>query len=612
MNLDKVIDEYLSKADWRVKENSNTNYSNPGLQGHLAQTAVAHYSLNNMYKGKIAEAHKKCFIHVHDLGNALIGYCAGWSIEDLLRKGFNCDGRFIWSDPPKHLDAVCGQINNFIFTMAGEWAGAQALNSVDTFLAPFVKEDKLSYRQVKKTLQQLIYNLNVKTRVQMQAPFSNFSFDITVPKDLQSRKVIIGGKELDYTYGDCQKEMDIINKAFIEAMIEGDRKGSPFTFPIPTYNITKNFPWGSETAKNIFTFCDEIGTPYLQNFINSDLNPEDIRSMCCRLQLDKRQLIKNTGGIFGSGDYTGSLGVVTLNLSRIGFMSRQIAYNGKEYKTILKPFDDLQNTIEELKDKYKEHELMTSIFFAMISYFMDLAKESLVIKRSVVQENYEKNMTPYTNRYLEGFWNHFNTIGVNAGQECCLNMFGYGIDNPKGNEFIQETLKFMLSKLQDYQEEHKDYYKDMGKGLLWNLEATPAEGTGTRFAIHDLREFNEEIITANGLQLEYYTNSTQLPQDFTDNIYEVFDNQNTIQPLYTSGTVQHIYLNEPVHSWEVVESLVKKIFTNYKLPYVSIAPNLCVCPICGRLYKTYEYCPNNHTEEQLKEAIRRGAKVINE
>ena len=610
MNLNKVIDEYISEADWRVKENSNTNYSFAGLQGHITQTGIANYALDTMYKGKIAEAHKKCFIHVHDLGHAMIGYCSGWSIEDLIKKGFNCDDRFVWSDPPKHLDSACGQINNFIFTTSGEWAGAQALNSVDTYLSPFIKEDNLSYERVKKILQQLIYNLNVKTRVQMQAPFSNFSFDITVPKDLKNKKVIVGGRELDYTYNDCQKEMDIINKAFIESMIEGDRHGKPFTFPIPTYNITKDFPWDSQLAEDIFTFADEIGTPYLQNFINSDLNPEDIRSMCCRLQLDKRELVKNTGGFFGSGDYTGSLGVITLNLSRIGYMSRKIAFDGKEFKMILKPFEDLQEIINNLKNKYVEEKLMNEIFFAMIKYFMNIAKESLVIKRRVVQEMFDRNMMPYTKRYLEGFWNYFNTIGVNAGQECCLNMFGYGIDNPNGNKFIQSVLDFMLFELQDYQEEYKDYYNKINKGLLWNLEATPAEGAGTRFAIHDLEDFNEEIITANGSQLTYYTNSTQLPQDYTDNIFKIFENQNTLQPKYTSGTVQHIYMNEPVHNWKVTQSVTQKLFTHYELPYISFAPNLCICPVHGRLPKTYEYCPYDHTEEELNDVIKRGATVI--
>lgn len=610
MNLNKIIDEYISEADWRVKENSNTNYSFAGLQGHIAQTGLANYALDTMYKGKIAEAHKRCFLHLHDLGSPLVGYCAGFSLEDFIKTGFNCDDRFVWSDPPGHFSSLCGQLNNFIFTMSGEWAGAIAMNSVDTYFAPFIKEDNLSFRQVKKELTELIYNLNVKTRVQMQAPFSNFSLDITVPKDLKNKKVIVGGKELDYTYGDCQKEMDMFNKAFIEVMIEGDRKGKPFTFPIPTYNITQDFPWGSQVAEDIFTFCDEIGTPYLQNFINSDLNPEDVRSMCCRLSLNVKELRKNTGGFFGSGDYTGSIGVVTLNLSRIGYMSRKMAYDGKEFKMILRPFEELQQEIKNLKTQYAEEKLMLEIFFTMVKYFMGLAKESLIIKRKVVQENYDRNMMPYTKRYLEGFWNHFNTIGVNAGQECCLNMFGYGIEDQRGNEFIQSVLNFMLDQLKEYQVEYKDYYKEIGKGLLFNIEATPAEGTGTRFAIHDLEDFNGEIVTANGKQLKYYTNSTQLPQDYGENIYDVFDKQNKIQPLYTSGTVQHIYMNEPVHNWQVIQSLVKKLFENYRLPYISIAPNLCICPVHGRLPKTYEYCPHKHTEEELQDAIKRGAKVI--
>jgi len=610
LNQNKVIEDYISETDWRVKENSNTNYSFAGLQGHLAQTDIAKYALDTMYKGKIAEAHKRCFFHIHDLGNAMIGYCAGWGIEDLIREGFNCDDRFMWSNPPKHFSTACGQINNFIFTLAGEWAGAQALNSVDTYLAPFIKEDKLSYKEVKAGIERLIFDLNAKTRVQLQTPFSNFSLDINVPKDLKNKKVIVGGKELDYTYSECQKEMDMFNQAFIEVMLDGDGKNKPFTFPIPTYNITKDFPWDSKLAKMLFAFCDEIGTPYLQNFINSDLNPEDVRSMCCRLSLDKRELIKNTGGFFGSADFTGSLGVVTLNLSRIGFMAKKMAFENKEYRVILRPFDDLQEQIQQLKNIYSETELMYKIFYTMIDYFMDLAKQSLVIKRQEVQKNIDRNMMPFTKRYLKGLWNHFNTIGVNAGQECVMNMFGYGIENPEGSQFIQNVLKHMLNNLQNYQVEYKDYYKEMGKGLLWNLEASPAEGAGTRFAIHDLEDFNEEIITANGKQLKYYTNSTQLPQDFGKNIFEVFDNQNDIQPLYTSGTVQHIYLNEPIHNWRTIQNLVKKLFTYYKLPYISIAPNLCVCPIHGRLPKTYEYCPYDHTEKEIQEVINRGGVIF--
>lgn len=402
----------------------------------------------------------------------------------------------------------------------------------------------------------------------------------------------------------------MINKAFITVMIRGDARRKPFTFPIPTYNITRDFPWDSETAELLFTFADEIGTPYFQNFINSDLDPSDIRSLCCRLRLDVRELEKNTGGLFGSGDYTGSLGVVTLNLARIGYMSRKIAYDNREFKDLLKLFPELQKTIKELKAEFKEEELMFKVFFAMIDYFMDLGKDSLLIKREKVEDMLDRNMMPYTNKYLPGLWNHFNTLGVNAGHECCLNMFGYGIDDPRGNEFMQDVLKHMLNRLSDYQEEYKDYYPDVGKGLLFNLEATPAEGTGTRFALHDLREFNGDIITANGRQQEYYTNSTQLPQDYGDNVFEVFDNQDALQTLYTSGTVLHVYLNEPVHNWKVIQSLVKKLFTYYRLPYISIAPDLCICPIHGKLPKTYEYCPYDHTEEEIEEARKKGAIII--
>jgi len=607
MNTLKLITDYIDENDWRVKENSNTNYSFAGLQGHIASACISDYALNTMYKGKIAEAHKRCFFHLHDLGSAVIGYCTGWGTETLVKEGFNMDNRFVWSNPPKHFNTLLEQINNFIFTLAGEWAGAQALNSFDTFLAPFIREDNLTYNDVKKSIQNLIFNLNVKTRVQMQSPFSNISVDIVPPKDIKYRNVIVGGKELEYTYADCQKEMDMLNKALIEVMLEGDSKGKPFTFPIITYNIGVDFPWDSEIAEDIFKLGDEIGSCYYQNFISSGLNPDDVRSMCCRLSLDTRELKRNTGGIFGSSDSTGSIGVVTLNLPRMAFMAKKIAMDNKTFKNILEPFDDLVDSIDKLKTKYKKEELMIKIFYVMIDYFMNLAKNSLVIKRNKVEEMYKLNMMPYTSRYLKTFKNHFNTIGVNGGHECLLNLFGYGIETEQGNKFMSEVLQHMLDNLSDYQEEYSNFYGD-NTGLLFNLEATPAEGTGTRFAKHDLDDFNNEIITANGHQLPYYTNSTQLPQDYTENIFDVFENQNSLQPLYTSGTVQHIYLNEPVHNWKTSQNLIRKLFEHYKLPYVSLSPNICVCPIHGRLPKTYEYCPYDHTPEEIEELKNRGYK----
>lgn len=607
MNTLKLITDYIDENDWRVKENSNTNYSFAGLQGHIASACISDYALNTMYKGKIAEAHKRCFFHLHDLGSAMIGYCTGWGTETLVKEGFNMDNRFVWSNPPKHFNTLLEQINNFIFTLAGEWAGAQALNSFDTFLAPFIREDNLTYDEVKKSIQNLIFNLNVKTRVQMQSPFSNISVDIVPPKDIKYRNVIVGGKELEYTYADCQKEMNMLNKALIEVMLEGDSKGKPFTFPIITYNIGVDFPWDSEIAEDIFKLGDEIGSCYYQNFISSGLNPDDVRSMCCRLSLDTRELKRNTGGIFGSSDSTGSIGVVTLNLPRMAFMAKKIAMDNKTFKNILEPFDDLVDSIDKLKTKYKKEELMIKIFYVMIDYFMNLAKNSLVIKRNKVEEMYKLNMMPYTSRYLKTFKNHFNTIGVNGGHECLLNLFGYGIETEQGNKFMSEVLQHMLDNLSDYQEEYSNFYGD-NTGLLFNLEATPAEGTGTRFAKHDLDDFNNEIITANGHQLPYYTNSTQLPQDYTENIFDVFENQNSLQPLYTSGTVQHIYLNEPVHNWKTSQNLIRKLFEHYKLPYVSLSPNICVCPIHGRLPKTYEYCPYDHTPEEIEELKNRGYK----
>lgn len=627
--LVRDVDDYINRQDWRVNENSNTNYSFAGLQGHLAGLDLTEYALETIYTGEMSKAHIDNIIHIHDMSHPLVSYCCGYGMEMMVKEGFNCGPNYVHSSPAKHLDALFGQINNFIFTMSGEWAGAQALNSVDTYCAAFIKNDNMTYDEVRRVVRQLVYNLNVKTRVSMQSPFTNFSVDLTVPDDLRHKKAIIGGVEMDFTYGDCQEEMNLFNEVLADVMMEGDALHNIFTFPIITYGITNNFPWNSKLAEKIFTFADEANSPYFSNFINSDMSQSDVRSMCCRLRLDMRELIKSSGGLFGSGDSTGSNGVVTLNLSRIGYMTRILSdfddsstewdrtdiladnykpADGKRYvvniqnerravRDIIEHYPELNARINiELRKKDVNTKIV--IYTMMIQYFMDIARKALLIKRELVQNSIDRGLVPYTKRYLGNIDNHFNTIGVNAGHEMCLNMLDKGIESDDGRDLAIYTLQYMLNKLSDYQE------IDNGK-LLWNLEATPAEGAGTRFAKGDRSTF-KGIITGAATNMEFYTNSTQLPDSYTENIYEVFDHQEALQTLYTSGTVQHVYMNEPVHNWKVVQSLVKKLFTNYKLPYISISANITICPICGRLHHTSEYCPNNHTQEQIDELVKKG------
>lgn len=606
-NIKSKVEDYLSQADWRVAENSNTRYSFAGLQGHIANEGLSAWALDTIYTGEISRAHADGLYHIHDISHPIVAYCAGWSLEELIREGFNCGTNFVYSEPAKHLDSLYGQLNNFIFTMTGEWAGAQALNSLDTFSAAFIKKDNMTEDQVRRVVRQLIFNLNIKTRIAMQSPFSNVSIDLTVPHDLKDKRVIIGGEDQGFTYGDCQEEMNLFNKVLATIMMEGDGMHKIFTFPIITYSITKDFPWDSELAEIIFKFADEANSPYFSNFINSDQSQDDVRSMCCRLRLDLRELIKAGGGLFGAGDKTGSIGVVTLNLSKIAYISRVLVKNDKgehdyeKAREILNHYPELKSMVRVQINNAENEDKDTTlrvIYFMMIRYFMDLARKSLLIKRDRCQDSLDMGLMPYTKKYLGNFNSHFNTLGVNAGHEACLNALGVGIDDPAGKEFMVETLNFMLQRLSDYQE------SDNGK-LLWNLEATPAEGAGTRFAKKDRADFNE-IITGAGTNGSFYTNSTQLPDDYSENIFEVFDHQDALQPLYTSGTVQHIYMNEPTHNWKVIQNLVKKLFTNYRLPYISISPDICVCPIHGKLPHTYEYCPYEHTEEEIQALIRQG------
>ena len=599
-NVNKTVEDYLSQADWKVSENSNTRYSFAGLQGHIANEGLSAWALDKVYTGEISKAHEDGLYHIHDISHPIVAYCAGWSLEEIIRDGFNCGPNFVYSEPAKHLDSLYGQLNNFIFTMTGEWAGAQALNSLDTYSAAFIKKDHMTYEQVRRILRQFIFNLNIKTRIAMQSPFSNVSIDLTVPPDLKDKRVVIGGEDQGFTYGDCQEEMNLFNKVLASIMMEGDGMHKIFTFPIITYSITKDFPWDSDIAEAIFTFADEANSPYFSNFINSDQDQSDVRSMCCRLRLDLRELINAGGGLFGAGDKTGSIGVVTLNLSKIAYISRVLVKNDKgehdyeKCREILNHYPELKSMVRVQitnADDNEKDDTLRVIYFMMIRYFMDLARKSLLIKRDKVQDSLDMGLMPYTKKYLGNFNSHFNTLGVNAGHEACLNALDVGIEDPKGKQFMVDTLNFMLNRLSDYQEH------DNGR-LLWNLEATPAEGAGTRFAKKDRADFTG-IITGAGTNGSFYTNSTQLPDDYSENIFEVFDHQDALQPLYTSGTVQHIYMNEPTHNWRIIQDLVKRLFTNYRLPYISISPDICVCPIHGKLPHTYEYCPYEHTEEEI-------------
>lgn len=553
MDVTETMDGYLKQSDWRVAENANMNYSLSGLLMHAATSVFAHYTLNNVYSQEIAEAHKNGDIHIHDLGMGIAGYCAGWSLRQLIAEGFNGVPGKIDSKPAKHLDSVLWQMINFIGTLQNEWAGAQAFSSFDTYLAPFVKSDKMSYQKVKQALQGFIFNMNVPTRWGGQTPFSNITLDWVVPEDMKNKKVLVGGRELDFTYGECQLEMDMINKAFMEVITEGDAKGRVFTFPIPTYNITTDFEWNSENANFLFEMTAKYGIPYFQNFINSELNPGDVRSMCCRLQMDMRELRQKGGGLFGAVEMTGSLGVVTINLPRIGYLSK---------------------TKEE--------------YFERLLKLMDISKVSLEIKRKMVQRNMDNGLMPFTKRYLGTLQNHFNTIGINGMNESLMNFFGTDINlgTKKGIAFAEEVLDFMREQLMKYQEE---------TGNIYNLEATPAEGTAYRFAKIDKSRY-PDIITA-GKEQPYYTNSSQLPVNFTTDVFEALELQDSLQTKYTGGTVLHGFLGERVSDGETCKKLVKRISYNFRLPYFTITPTFSVCPKHGYIPGRHETCPYNDEDD---------------
>ena len=553
-----VVNSYINVTDWRVKENSTVTYSVGGLILSNSGAITANYWLSEVYDEEIANAHRSGAIHLHDL-SMLTGYCAGWSLKQLIQEGLGGVPGKITSSPAKHLSTLCNQMVNFLGIMQNEWAGAQAFSSFDTYLAPFVKIDNLDYYEVKQCVQSFIYGVNTPSRWGTQAPFTNITLDWTVPNDLAELNCIIGGKEVDFKYKDCQKEMDMVNKAFIEVMIEGDANGRGFQYPIPTYSITKDFDW-SETENNklLFEMTAKYGTPYFSNYINSDMEPSDVRSMCCRLRLDLRELRKKSGGFFGSGESTGSIGVVTINLPRIAYLA------------------------EDEKDFYEKLEKL-----------MNVAARSLKIKRNVITKLLEEGLYPYTKRYLGSFNNHFSTIGLIGMNEVGLNAKWLRADltHEKTQKFAKDVLNFMREKLSDYQEEYGD---------LYNLEATPAESTTYRFAKHD-KELYPDIITASEPDhTPYYTNSSHLPVGYTDDIFKALDIQDELQTLYTSGTVFHAFLGERLTDWKSAANLVRKIAENYKLPYYTLSPTYSVCathgyingeeftcPICGKETEVY-------------------------
>ena len=553
VDINKTMDGYLGQSDWRVNENANVNFSLGGLILHNSGTITANYWLNNIYSKEVAEAHKTAAFHIHDL-SMFSGYCAGWSLRQLIQEGLGGVPDKITSTPATHLTTLVNQIVNFLGIMQNEWAGAQAFSSFDTYLAPFVRADKLSEKQVRQCIQSYIYGVNTPSRWGSQAPFTNITMDLVCPDDLKNKKAIVGGKEQDYTYGDCQKEMDIINKVFIELMIEGDANGRGFAYPIPTYNITKDFDWESENAKLLFTMTAQYGTPNFQNFVNSDLNPSDVRSMCCRLQLDKRELRRRGGGLFGADEFTGSIGVVTINLPQIGYLA---------------------NSEEE--------------FYKRLDYLMDLAKESLCTKRKVIQKLYDGGLFPYTRRYLKTLTNHFNTIGLCGMNECCQNFLGkeYDISTPKGKTFAENVLQHMRERMQDYQEETGD---------LFNLEATPAESTSYRLAKHDKEQF-PNIITS-GTTEPFYTNSSQLPVDYTADVLEALDHQESLQTKYTGGTMFHVYMGEALKDWKACADLVRTISHKYRIPFFTVSPTYSICKIHGYISGQQFECPKCKAEKE--------------
>ncbi|PAB57366.1 ribonucleoside triphosphate reductase [Anaeromicrobium sediminis] len=560
MDAEKMVEEYVNLEDWRVNENANMGFSLQGLNNHIVESITKKYWLNKIYKKELRDAHIKGDLHIHDLG-LLAPYCCGWDLEAFLRNGFKGAKGKIESKPPKHFESALGQLVNLLYTLQGESAGAQAVSSIDTYLAPFIYYDNLDYEQVKKAIQRFVFNLNVPTRVGFQTPFTNITLDITPHALVKNQGVIIGGVKMDKTYKEFQKEMDMFNKAFCEVMMEGDGAGRAFSFPIPTVNITDDFPWDSEAVNSIMEMTRKFGTPYFANFLNSDMSPEDVRSMCCRLRLDNRELRKRGGGLFGANPLTGSINVVTLNMARIGYTSK---------------------TIEEFKKQ--------------VRVLMEKAKIVCEEKRKALEEYMEAGLYPYSRFYLQGvkaatgeyFKNHFSTIGLNGMNEACVNLLGVDITTEEGNEFAVEVMEFMNKVIQIFQEE---------TGSLWNLEASPAEGATYRFARLDKKMYPN--IFTQGEKEPYYTNSTQLPVGYTNDIFETIELQEKLQTLYTGGTVFHGFIGEEIESIETCKTLIKRVMKNSAIPYITITPTFSICDEHGYLSGEHYNCPICNEEAEV-------------
>ena len=552
LDIGSTIDNYVHKQDWRIAENANMTHSFQGLMLHLSGSVQARYALEK-YPEEVRQAHEHGYFHIHDLSFGLAGYCAGWSLRDLLLEGFNLEGRCS-SGPAKHLDSILGQMVNFLGTLQNEWAGAQAFNNVDTYLAPFVRADNLSYRQVKQSMQKFVFNLNTTSRWGGQSPFTNLSFDLVPPKHIGEEAAIVGGELQEDCYRDYTPEMEMINRAFLEVMLEGDYHGRIFSFPIPTYNITQDFPWESEVGELLLQLTAKYGVPYFQNFINSDLRPEDVRSMCCRLQMDLRELRNRTGGLFGAGDLTGSIGVVTLNLPKLGYLA------------------------QDEED-----------FLDLISEYATLAQNSLEFKRKWIEDNMEREMYPFSQRYLKnGLKGHFSTIGIIGGHEACINLLGKGIQSSAGIRLMQRTLQHLRDLTSNFQEK---------TGNLYNLEATPAEGTSYRLAKIDKNLYQD--ITTSGEEIPYYTNSTTLPVDATSDLFAALEHQNMLQTYYTGGTVFHTFLGEAVADTNSLKNFIIKAMTKTKLPYLSITPTFSICKEHGYLSGEHFTCPHCGEEAEV-------------
>ena len=555
----KLVDDYLQRSDWRVNENANMNYSLQGLNYHVASSIAARYWLQKIYPPEVQQAHVEGALHIHDLG-VLAAYCCGWDLQDLLLQGFGGVSAKIESKPPRHLRSALGQAINFLYTLQGETAGAQAFSNFDTLLAPFVRADGLSYRQVKQAIQEFVFNINVPTRVGFQTPFTNLTMDLIPPTTLRDIPVIVGGEFQDETYGDFQQEMDMINHAFAEVMLEGDARGRVFTFPIPTYNIFKEFDWDNPTLTPIWQMTAKYGIPYFANFVNSDMKPEDARSMCCRLRLDNRELRKRGGGLFAANPLTGSIGVVTLNMSRLGYLAED-----------------------------ENH------FWILLESAMRMAQTSLEIKRKILEQFTEDGLYPYSKHYLAAinqrfgsYWaNHFSTIAVNGMNESCLNFLGVDIAHKEGQEFAKRVLLFMREQIRGFQIE---------TGHLYNLEASPSESASYRLAKEDKARF-PDIRTSGSEQVPYYTNSTHLPVNCTDDLFEALTHQDSLQVLYTGGTVFHGFLGEQIDDWRQARLLVRRIAENFGLPYFTLTPTFSICPVHGYLPGEHTYCPYEHAEE---------------